>query len=36
MARLHDATGESRKNYGRSETLVRRVFLALAQMAAQH
>lgn len=35
-ARLHDATGESRKNYGRSETLVRRVFLALATMAAQH
>jgi DNA polymerase-3 subunit delta len=36
MSRLHDATGESRKNYGRSETVVRRVFLALAQMAAQH
>ncbi len=36
MARLHDATGESRKNYGRSETVVRRVFLALATMAAQH
>ena len=34
--RLHDATGESRKNYGRSETVVRRVFLALATMAAQH
>ena len=36
MGRLHDATGESRKNYGRSETIVRRVFLALTQMAAQH
>jgi DNA polymerase-3 subunit delta len=36
MGRLHDATGESRKNYGRSETVVRRVFLALATMAAQH
>ena len=36
MSRLHDATGESRKNYGRSETVVRRVFLALTQMAAQH
>ena len=36
MSRLHDATGESRKNYGRSETVVRRVFLALATMAAQH
>ncbi len=35
-ARLHDATGESRKNYGRSETIARRVFLALATMAAQH
>ena len=35
-SRLHDATGESRKNYGRSETVVRRVFLALAAMAAQH
>ncbi len=36
MSRLHDATGESRKNYGRSETVLRRVFLALTQMAAQH
>jgi DNA polymerase-3 subunit delta len=36
MGRLHDATAESRKNYGRSETVVRRVFLALATMAAQH
>lgn len=36
MGRMHDATGESRKNYGRSETVVRRVFLALATMAAQH
>jgi len=34
--RLLNATGESRKNYGRSETIVRRVFLALTQMAAQH
>ncbi|MBI4922186.1 MAG: DNA polymerase III subunit delta [Devosia nanyangense] len=34
--RLHTATGDSRKNYGRSDTVVRRVFLALAQMAAQH
>ncbi len=36
MSRLYDATAESRKNYGRSETIVRRVFLALATMAAQH
>ncbi len=36
MGRLHDATGESRKNYSRSDTIVRRVFLALATMAAQH
>jgi DNA polymerase-3 subunit delta len=35
-SRLHDATGDSRKNYSRSETVVRRVFLALTQMAAQH
>ena len=34
--RLHDATGESRRTYGRSETIARRVFLALATMAAQH
>jgi DNA polymerase-3 subunit delta len=34
--RLLTATGESRKNYGRSDTVVRRVFLALTQMAAQH
>lgn len=34
--RLHLATGESRKNYGRSETIVRRAFLGLAQMAARH
>jgi DNA polymerase-3 subunit delta len=34
--RLHQATGESRKYYGRSETIVRRVLLALTQMAAQH
>lgn len=36
MSRLHEATGESRRNYARGETVVRRVFLALAQMAAQH
>ena len=34
--RLHQAVGDTRKNYGRAETLTRRVFLALAQMAAQH
>jgi DNA polymerase-3 subunit delta len=33
--RLHLATAESRKSYGRAETIMRRVFLALAQMAAQ-
>ncbi len=34
--RLHTATGETRKNYGRAETLTRRTLLALAQLAAQH
>jgi len=34
--RLHQAVGDTRKNYGRAGTLTRRVFLALAQMAAQH
>lgn len=34
--RLLLATADSRKNYGRAETLTRRVFLALTQMAAQH
>ena len=34
--RLHNATAESRKKYGRDDTVVRRVFLALTQMAAQH
>ena len=34
--RLLRATGETRKNYGRAETITRRTFLALAQMAAQH
>lgn len=34
--RLHQATAESRRNYGRAETITRRVCLALAQMAAQH
>jgi DNA polymerase-3 subunit delta len=34
--RLHGATAESRRNYGRAETIVRRVLLALATMAAQH
>jgi len=34
--RLLRATGDSRKNYGRAETITRRTFLALAQMAAQH
>jgi len=33
--RLHAATGESRRTYARAETIMRRVFLALAQMAAQ-
>ena len=36
MDRLLKATGDSRKNYGRAETITRRAFLALAQMAAQH
>ena len=36
MDRLLRATGDSRKNYGRAETITRRAFLALAQMAAQH
>jgi DNA polymerase-3 subunit delta len=34
--RLQQVTGESRKSHGRAETLVRRTFLALTQMAAQH
>jgi DNA polymerase III subunit delta len=34
--RLRQATGDTRKNYGRSETLTRRTLLALAQLAAQH
>ncbi|RYE09121.1 MAG: DNA polymerase III subunit delta [Hyphomicrobiales bacterium] len=34
--RLHQAVAESRKNYGRAETLTRRVFLALTQMVAHH
>jgi DNA polymerase-3 subunit delta len=34
--RLLRATGETRKNYGSAETITRRTFLALAQMAAQH
>jgi DNA polymerase-3 subunit delta len=34
--RLHQATGDSRKNYAMAETIVRRVLLALTQMAAQH
>lgn len=34
--RLYQATADSRKNYGRAETVTRRTFLALAQMAAQH
>lgn len=34
--RLLRATAESRKTYGSAETLTRRTFLALAQMAAQH
>ena len=36
LDRLLRATGDSRKNYGSAETLTRRTFLALAQMAAQH
>jgi DNA polymerase III subunit delta len=36
MDRLLRATGDSRKNYGRAETITRRAFLALTQMAAQH
>ena len=34
--RLLRATGETRKTYGSAETITRRTFLALAQMAAQH
>jgi DNA polymerase-3 subunit delta len=34
--RLRHATGDTRKNYGRAETLSRRTLLALAQLAAQH
>ena len=34
--RLRQATGDSRKNYGRAETLTRRTLLALAQLAAHH
>ena len=34
--RLHQAIGDSRKSYGRTETITRRVFLALTTMAAQH
>jgi len=34
--RLLRATGETRKAYGSAETITRRTFLALAQMAAQH
>ena len=36
LSRLHDATADSRRNYGRGETIARRVFLALATLAAQH
>ncbi|MEP7240919.1 MAG: DNA polymerase III subunit delta [Devosia sp.] len=34
--RLHTATADSRKSYGRAEAVTRRAFLALAQMAAHH
>ncbi len=34
--RLHQATGDTRKNYGQAETLTRRTLLALAQQAAHH
>jgi DNA polymerase-3 subunit delta len=34
--RLLAATGDSRKNHTRAETIARRVFLALTQLAAQH
>jgi DNA polymerase-3 subunit delta len=34
--RLHQATNDTRHNYAMSETLTRRVLLALTQMAAQH
>lgn len=34
--RLRQATGDTRKNYGRAETLTRRTLLGLAQLAAQH
>jgi DNA polymerase III subunit delta len=34
--RLHQAVGDSRKSYGRAETVTRRVFLALTQMVAHH
>jgi DNA polymerase-3 subunit delta len=36
LERLYTATADSRKNYGRAETVTRRAFLALTQMAAQH
>ena len=36
LDRLLRATTESRQNYGRAETIARRAFLGLAQMAAQH
>ena len=34
--RLHQATGDTRKNYGQAELLTRRTLLALAQQAAHH
>jgi DNA polymerase-3 subunit delta len=36
LDRLLRATTDSRKNYGRAETVTRRAFLSLTQMAAQH
>jgi DNA polymerase-3 subunit delta len=36
LDRLLRATADSRKNYGRAETVMRRAFLALTQIAAQH
>jgi DNA polymerase-3 subunit delta len=36
LERLHQATADSRRNYGRAETVTRRACLGLAQMAAHH
>jgi DNA polymerase-3 subunit delta len=36
LERLQLASGDSRKRYGMSETIVRRAFLAITTMAASH